>query len=174
VEAQPAAGNEREFECDAADLELPALTASETTAAWPRPRRMPRRASARPPRLKRHVNRYPLPTSEGVSHFGKEYASMPDLIVDAANKGNIGRFFNDNSFRNGEYQSDEAVNVGVTWVFDLVPHLVFFATRDVAPGEELISKYGKQFWSVNRALRRQEARDGRRHAIDSCGLPARR
>lgn len=90
---------------------------------------------------------YSLPTAEGVSHFGKEYALMPDLIVDAANKGNIGRFFNDNSFRNGEYQCEQAVNVGVTWVYDLIPHLVFYATRDIAAGEELISTYGKQFWS---------------------------
>jgi len=102
---------------------------------------------------------YSLPTSEGVSHFGKEYQGMPDLIVDAANKGNIGRFFNDNSFRNGEYQCEEAVNVGVTWVFDLIPHLVFYATRDIAPGEELISSYGKQFWDVmcRQALRGHSA-----------------
>ncbi len=74
---------------------------------------------------------------------------MPDLIIDAAKKGGIGRFFNDNMFRNNEYQSAQAVNVGVTWVYDLsLPHLVLFASKDVEKGEELISNYGSDFWDV--------------------------
>lgn len=39
---------------------------------------------------------YELPASEGMSHFdSKEYSAMPDLIIDGAKKGGIGRFVND-------------------------------------------------------------------------------
>jgi hypothetical protein len=103
---------------------------------------------------------YELPSSLGVSHFdSKEYGEMPDLIVDAAKKGGIGRFMNDNTFRRGEYQSEAAVNVGVTWVYDLIPHLVFYAAKDVKQGEELVSSYGSEFWDVmcRQALRGHSA-----------------
>jgi len=103
---------------------------------------------------------YELPSSLGASHFeSKDYQSMPDLLVDAQKKGGVGRFFNDNTFRGGEYQSEQAVNVGVTWVYDLTPHLIFYATKDVRAGDELVSSYGDGFWDVmcRQALRGHSA-----------------
>ena len=91
---------------------------------------------------------YSLPTHVGISQFGSGYKEVPDLVVDAAAKGNIGRFFNDNTFRNGMYQDPSAINTQVTWVFNTIPHLIFFAAKDVAAGEELISSYGAGFWQV--------------------------
>ena len=91
---------------------------------------------------------YHLPTSIGVSHFGRKYSAVPDLMIDAAAKGGIGRFINDNMFRNGEYQDEAAANIGVQWFFEHMPHLVFYAKKDIGPGEELISSYGQEFWDV--------------------------
>jgi len=62
-------------------------------------------------------------------------------------------------FRNNEYQSSSAVNVGVTWVYDTIPHLVFYCNRDTEKGEELISSYGSDYWDVmcRQALRGHSA-----------------
>lgn len=45
---------------------------------------------------------FSLPQEEARSYFGNKY-NLPDLIVDSCKKGNIARFFNDSSYRNGHY-----------------------------------------------------------------------
>jgi len=79
----------------------------------------------------------------------------PELHLDALKKGNIARFVNDNTYRQGEEEfKGITANLETQFIFLKEPdqhstiHLAFYTTRSVRAGEELISQYGENYWAV--------------------------
>jgi hypothetical protein len=90
---------------------------------------------------------YNLSHEDCQTAFGHTYKAA-DMVLDACKYGNIGKFINDNKYRGDGEDEAQLSNVKVLWVYDKLPHLLFYATEDIEAGEELIQDYGHEFWSI--------------------------
>ena len=90
---------------------------------------------------------YNLPRRDGQQHFGREY-DLPDLLLDAHSKGGISRFINDSAWRGGQRDDQRAVNAAVCWAYIKRPVLIVYALKQMAAGDEIITSYGDEFWSI--------------------------
>ncbi len=91
---------------------------------------------------------YNLFTDQCIAEFGPSYKA-PNLLLDASKKGNIGKYINDCKYRTDTSTTDyEFQNVKLLWIYDKIPHMIFYSIEDIEAGDELIQDYGHEFWNI--------------------------